>query len=78
MVRHKLSPAGRSIAILRKSDVFDGFNNLTASLVQENDIAVLAHDFNNQSHSHAIANFVLIGDADFQNPIILHLLGLLQ
>ena len=54
--------------------MFDGFNNLTARLVQENDIAVLAHDFDDQSHSHAIADFVLIGDADFQNPIILHLL----
>ena len=54
--------------------MFDGFNNLAAGLIQENDVAVLAHDFDDQSHSHAIADFVLIGDTDFQNPVILHLL----
>ena len=54
--------------------MFDGFNNLTARFVQENDITVLAHNFDDQSHSHAVTDFILIRNTDFQNPVILHLL----
>ena len=55
--------------------MFDGFDDFIAGPVQENNITVLAHDFDYEADRNSISNFVFIGDTDFENPVVLHLLN---
>ena len=55
--------------------MFNGFDDFIAGAVQENNITVLAHDFDHEADRNGISNFVFIGDTDFENPVVLHLLN---
>ena len=55
--------------------MFNGFDDFIAGAVQENNITVLAHDFDHEADRNGISNFVFIGDTDFKNPVVLHLLN---
>ena len=54
--------------------MLDGLDNLALRLVQENDITVLAHDFDHEGDLNLVANFVFIGNGQLKNPVILYLL----
>ena len=55
--------------------MFNGFDDFIAGAVQENNITVLAHDFYHEADRNSISNFIFIGDTDFKNPVVLHLLN---
>ncbi len=60
------------IAIFVKTDVFDGFNNFLLLALSKRMIllCLLMISLMTRSHSHAVADFCFIGDADFKNPVI--------
>ena len=54
--------------------MLDGLDNLIFGLVHQDDIAVLAHDFHHQRGLYLVSDFILIGNAYFQNSVIFQLL----
>ena len=55
--------------------MFDGFNDFIAGAIQEDNIAVLAHDFDHEADGNSITDFVFIGNTDFEDPVVVQLLN---